>query len=101
VFGKEGLANMAYRGIGLFYFDNGLSYEALTLLALDARVGPGASKTTVAQLLQSNVPGLVVNPAAYASTTAMAMYAQESALNKTMVDVVGLATAGLPYQFWG
>ena len=22
-------------------------------------------------------------------------------LNKTMVDVVGLATAGMPYQFWG
>lgn len=101
VFGKEGLANMAYRGIGLFYFDNGMSYEALTLLALDARVGPGASKETVAQLLQANVPGLVVNPGAYSSTTAMAMYAQESALNKTMVDVVGLSTAGMPYQFWG
>ena len=101
VFGKEGLANMAYRGIGLFYFDNGMSYEALTLLALDARVGPGASKDAVAQLLQSNVPGLAVNPGAYASTTAMAMYAQESALNKAMVDVVGLATAGMPYQFWG
>jgi len=43
----------------------------------------------------------VVNPGAYASTTAMALYAQESALNKTMVDVVGLSTAGLPYQFWG
>jgi hypothetical protein len=101
VFGKEGLANMTYRGIGLFYFDYGMSYEALTLLALDARVGPGASKETVAQLLQANVPGLVVNADAYASTTAMAMYAQESALNKTMVDVVGLATAGMPYQFWG
>jgi hypothetical protein len=101
VFGKEGLANMTYRGIGLFYFDNGMSYETLTLLALDARVGPGASKETVAQLLQANVPGLVVNSGAYASTTAMAMYAQESALNKTMVDVVGLATAGMPYQFWG
>ena len=101
VFGKEGLANMTYRGIGLFFFDNGMSYEALTLLALDARVGPGASKETVAQLLQANVPGLVVNSGAYASTTAMAMYAQESALNKTMVDVVGLSTAGMPYQFWG
>ena len=101
VFGKEGLSNMVYRGIGLFYFDYGMSYEALTLLALDARVGPGASKETVAQLLQANVPGLVVNPGAYASTTAMAMYAQESALNKTMVDVVGLSTAGMPYQFWG
>jgi serralysin len=101
VFGKEGLSNMVYRGIGLFYFDYGMSYEALTLLALDARVGAGASKETVAQLLQANVPGLVVNAGSYASTTAMAMYAQESALNKTMVDVVGLATAGMPYQFWG
>jgi serralysin len=101
VFGKEGLSNMVYRGIGLFYFDSGMNYEALTLLALDARVGPGASKDTVAQLLQANVPGLVVNPGAYASTTAMAMYAQESTLNKTMVDVVGLATAGMAYQFWG
>ena len=100
VFGKEGLANMTYRGIGLFYFDYGMSYEALTLLALDARVGPGASKETVAQLLQANVPGLLVNADAYATTTAMAMYAQESALNKTMVDVVGLATAGMPYFAW-
>ena len=101
VFGKEGFSNLTYRGIGLFFFDNGMSYDALTLLALDARVGPGASKETVAQLLQANVPGLVVNADAYASTTAMAMYAQESALNKTMVDVVGLATAGMPYLFWG
>jgi len=101
VFGKEGLANTTFRGIGLFYFDAGMSYEALTLLALDARVGPGASNETVAQLLQANVPGLVVNAGAYASTTAMAMYAQESALNKTMVDVVGLSTAGMAYQLFG
>jgi len=101
VFGKEGLANTVYRGIGLYYFDAGMSYEALTLLALDARAGPSASKETVAQLLQANVPGLVVNPGAYASTTAMAMFAQESALNKTMVDVVGLSTAGMAYQLFG
>ena len=101
VFGKEGFANTSFRGIGLHYFDSGMSYEALTLLALDARVGSGASKETVAQLLQANVPGLVVNPGAYASTTGMAMYAQESALNKAMVDVVGLGTAGMPYLFFG
>lgn len=101
VFGKEGLANMAYRGIGMFYFDTGMSYEALTLLALDARVGPGASRETVAQLLQANVPGYVINPGAFSSTTAMAIDAQESALNEAMVNVVGLANAGLPYQFWG
>jgi len=101
VFGKEGLANTAFRGIGLFYFDTGMSYEALTSLALDARMGPGASKEAVAQLLQANVPGLVVNAGAYESTTAMALYAQDSALNKTMVDVVGLSTAGMAYQLFG
>ena len=101
VFGKEGLANTTFRGIGLFYFDTGMSYEALTSLALDARMGPGASKEAVAQLLQANVPGLVVNAGAYESTTAMAMYAQDSALNKTMVDVVGLSTAGMAYQLFG
>jgi Ca2+-binding RTX toxin-like protein len=101
IFGKEGLANMAYRGIGMFYFDTGMSYEALTLLALDARVGPGASREVVAQLLQANVPGYAINPGAFSSTTAMAIDAQESALNEAMVDVVGLANAGLPYQFWG
>jgi hypothetical protein len=31
----------------------------------------------------------------------MAMYAKESALNKAMVDVVGLATGGMPYLFFG
>ena len=71
-----------------------------TDMALDARVGPGASKETVAQLLQANVPGLVVNAGAYSTTTAMAMFAQESDLNKTMVDVMGLATAGMPYFAW-
>jgi hypothetical protein len=101
IFGKEGLANMAYRGIGMFYFDTGMSYEALTLLALDARVGPGASREVVAQLLQANVPGYAINPGAFSSTTAMAIDAQESALTEAMVDVVGLANAGLPYQFWG
>ena len=40
MFGKEGLANTVYRGIGLFYFDYGMSYEALTLLALVHVWGP-------------------------------------------------------------
>ncbi len=52
-------------------------------------------------MLQANVPGLVVNAGAYASTTEMAMYAQESALNKIMVDVVGSSTAGIAYQLLG
>jgi hypothetical protein len=101
IFGKEGLANLNFRGIGLYYFDQGMSYEALTSLALDARLGPGASKSEVANLLLSNVPGLVGNLNEFPTTTAMAMAAQESQLNKTMVDLVGLSAHGMPYIIFG
>ena len=101
IFGKEGLANLNFRGIGLHFFDQGMSYEALTLLALDARLGPGASKSEVANLLLSNVPGLVGNLNEFPTTTAMAMAAQESQLNKTMVDLVGLSIHGMPYIIFG
>jgi hypothetical protein len=101
VFGKEGLANLNFRGIGLYYFDQGMSYEALTSLALDARLGPGASKSEVANLLLLNVPGLVGNLNEFPTTTAMAMAAQESQLNKTMVDLVGLSIHGMPYIVFG
>jgi hypothetical protein len=101
IFGKEGLANLNFRGIGLHFFDQGMSYEALTLLALDARLGPSASKSEVANLLLSNVPGLVGNLNEFPTTTAMAMAAQESQLNKTMVDLVGLSTNGMPYIIFG
>jgi hypothetical protein len=37
----------------------------------------------------------------FATTTAMAMAAQESQLNKTMVDLVGLSTQGMPYIVFG
>ena len=97
VFGKEGLSNLSYRGIGLYFLDNGWSYEALTQLALDARLGAGASKETVMQLLQSNVPGLILDASAYTNTSAMAIAAQESNLNKLQINLVGINETGLPF----
>jgi hypothetical protein len=97
VFGKEGLSNLSYRGIGLYFLDNGWSYEALTQLALDARLGAGASKETVMQLLQSNVPGLMLDASAYTNTSAMAIAAQESNLNKLQINLVGINETGLPF----
>ena len=97
IFGKDGLSNLSYRGIGLFFLDNGWSYEALTQLALDARLGAGASKETVMQLLQSNVPGLMLDASAYTNTSAMAIAAQESNLNKLQINLVGINETGLPF----
>ena len=101
VFGKEGYLNLSFRGIGLYFLDNGWSYEALTQLALDARLGAGASKEIVAQLLQSNVPGLILNSSEFISTTAMAIAAQESNLNKIQINLVGITEAGLPFTLFG
>jgi hypothetical protein len=47
------------------------------------------------------VPGLVIDPNAYANTTAMAIAAADSDLNKAMINLVGLATTGFDYILVG
>jgi len=101
LFGKEGLSYPSFRGIGLYFLDAGYSYEALMGAAVDTRLWPGASKADVAKVLMANVPGLVVDPNAYANTTAMAVAAADSELNKTMINLVGLATTGFDYIILG
>ena len=97
LFGKEGLSYPSFRGIGLYYLDAGVSYEALMGAAVDTRLWPGASKDDVAKVLMGNVPGLVLDPNAYANTTALAIAAADSDLNKAMINLVGLATTGFDY----
>ena len=97
LFGKEGLSYPSFRGIGLYFLDAGYSYEALMGAAVDTRLWPGASKADVAKVLMANVPGLVIDPNAYANTTAMAVAAADSELNKAMINLVGLATTGFDY----
>jgi hypothetical protein len=101
LFGKEGLSYPSFRGIGLYFLDAGYSYEALMGAAVDTRLWPGASKADVAKVLMANVPGLVINPNAYTSTTAMAIAAADSDLNKAMINLVGLATTGFEYIILG
>ena len=101
LFGKEGLSYPSFRGIGLYFLDSGVSYEALMGAAVDTRLWPGASKADVANVLMANVPGLVLDPNAYANTTAMAVAAADSELNKAMINLVGLATTGFDYIILG
>jgi Ca2+-binding RTX toxin-like protein len=101
LFGKEGLSYPSFRGIGLYFLDSGVSYEALMGAAVDTRLWPGASKADVANVLMANVPGLVLDPNAYANTTAMAVAAADSELNKSMINLVGLATTGFDYIILG
>jgi len=101
LFGSEGLSYPSFRGIGLYYLDAGVSYEALMGAAVDTRLWPGASKADVAKVLMGNVPGLVIDPNAYANTTAMAIAAADSDLNKAMINLVGLATTGFDYTIVG
>jgi serralysin len=101
IFGKVGASNLEFRGIGLYFFDHGMGYEALTQLAIDARLGPGASKVAVAQLVQANVPGLVLNPNDYANVALLGVAAADSGLNSTMVNLTGLSTGGMEYLFFG
>jgi Ca2+-binding RTX toxin-like protein len=101
LFGKEGLSYPSFRGIGLYFLDAGYSYEALMGAAVDTRLWPGATKADVAKVLMANVPGLLVDPNAYASTTAMAVAAADSELNKAMINLVGLATTGFDYIILG
>ena len=69
--------------------------------AVDTRLWPGASKADVANVLMANVPGLVLDPNAYSNTTAMAVAAADSELNKAMINLVGLATTGFDYIILG
>jgi hypothetical protein len=101
LFGLEGLSYPSFRGIGLYFLDAGYSYEALMGAAVDTRLWVGASKADVAKVLMGNIPGLVLDVNAYSSTTAMAIAAADSNLNKAMINLVGLANTGFDYIILG
>ncbi len=101
LFGLEGLSYPSFRGIGLYFLDAGYSYEALMGAAVDTRLWVGASKADVAKVLMGNIPGLVLDVNTYSSTTAMAIAAADSDLNKAMINLVGLASTGFDYIILG
>jgi hypothetical protein len=108
VFGASSVANASYVGIGLQQLDNGLSYEGLMQLAIDARLGAGASHGAVVDLLYTNVAGSAPNASDKAyyvglldsgayTPASLGVLAAETGLNQTHIDLVGLAHTGLSY----
>ena len=108
VFGRDSVHNASYAGIGLGLLDTGTSYPALMQLALDVRLGAGASHTAVVDLLYTNVIGTppsapersfyvgLLDSQAY-TPAALGVLAADTDFNKVAIDLVGLAQSGLPF----
>ena len=109
VFGKASVEQADYVGIGLSHADAGMAPEALTQLALDARLGPGAAPSAVVSLLYTNVVGVAPSAADLASYTglldtqlhtpgSLGLLAAETSLNLANIDLVGLSATGLAFS---
>lgn len=108
VFGRDSVSNEVYAGIGLDFSDGGMTYEALMQLALDARLGPGASHAAVVDLLYTNVVGGppsaqdaqyftgLLDSGAY-TTASLGVLAAETSFNADNINLTGLAQTGLDY----
>ncbi len=108
VFGPAEVANDVYAGIGLHYMDGGMTYESLMQLALDARLGAGASHPAVVDLLYTNVVGVPPADADRAyfvdlldsrafTVPGLGVYAADYFMNMDNINLVGLAEQGLEY----
>lgn len=110
VFGKDAVTNPGAAGVGLYYMDTlGFSYEALMQLAMDVRLGPGASSGAVVDMLYANVveqappkadrdyfAGLIDSHVCTAA--ALAVWVADTDLNAAHIHLTGLAQTGLVYQ---
>lgn len=105
VFGKAAVANKSYAGIGLSYLDGGMSYADLSALAINAA---GASTPEqVVNLLWTNVVGSAPTAAdarpfinmlnTGTSIGALGVLAEDTSLNTTNINLVGLSLTGLEY----
>ena len=108
VFGKSFVADPVFVGIGLQFADSGMSFEALTQLALDAKLGVGASNSAVVNLLYTNVVGVAPGAADLANfvglldsraftQAGLGAYAAQTELNLAHIDLVGLMQTGIGF----
>jgi hypothetical protein len=110
VFGAEQVSNKTYAGIGLNLLDQGLvSYERLMQLAIEAKLGVGASNAQVVNLLYRNLTkaSADANSVGYwthqidqgtYSQASLAAMAAELDVNKQNINLVGLMEVGLAYS---
>lgn len=107
VFGKAALANPDSVATELAIADSGVTVEAMAQLAVDGRLGVGASHTAVVDLLFTNLTGHGPSAAEAApfvamldhgmSAGALAALAADHPLNAINIGLVGLAATGLAY----
>jgi hypothetical protein len=108
VFGASTVANKEYVGIALDYLDTGSSFTSLAQLALNVKLGTGASNAAVVDLLFDNLFGhppsgeereLYANAIASGTFTqaSLAAAAAMTTDNGVNVDLVGLELTGLAY----
>jgi len=108
VFGAATLTNTSYVGIGLNLLDGGMTYQDLTLLALNARLGAGFSNTAEVNLLYQNLVGVLPSAADLSylvgtitsgqfSQASLAVFAADHNLNTTNINLVGLAQTGIEF----
>jgi serralysin len=109
VFGRTAVANPNFVGIGLHFLDEvGLDYAGLMQLAIHARLGAKPSHDQVVDLLYTNLVGAAPDAATRQSFTnlldngtftvgGLGVLAADTELNKTNINLVGLAQTGLEY----
>lgn len=108
VFGPAAVGNTSYARIGLSFADGGMDAQSLVRLALDARLGGGASNEAVVELLYTNVIGQPPGAAELAAFAGMitagqhtqaslAVLAAEHALNAAHIGLTGIAANGLAF----
>ncbi|MBA2673509.1 hypothetical protein [Ramlibacter sp.] len=108
VFGREWVGDPDYMGIGLALLDAGMGEQALTQLAIDFRLGAGASSQSLVNVLYTDVVGTAPDAGTQAyyvellttgqfTPATLGMLAAHTALNEANINLAGLATTGIEY----
>ena len=109
VFGASAVLNPTFVGVGLHFVDSGMSADNFMQLAINARLGAGASNQAVVDLLFTNIVGFapsaeqsaglvsLLNSNTY-SVGALGVIAADLSLNTSRIDLVGLEQRGLEFM---
>lgn len=108
VFGAEAVSNKEYVGIGLDLLDKGMSFETLTLLAIQTVLGQNISHESVVNLLYFNAAGYSPPSDELATYVkllengtftygSLGVMAANHELNEVNIGLIGLTTTGLDY----